>query len=65
MKSYNIAVIPGDGVGKEVTDEGLKVLNTLAEKHSFDIRAERFRWGCDYYMEQGKMMQPNQLSWMR
>jgi isocitrate/isopropylmalate dehydrogenase len=29
MKSYNIAVIPGDGIGKEVANEGVKVLNAL------------------------------------
>ena len=37
MKEYNIASIPGDGIGKEVVPEGLKVLKDAAEKHQFKI----------------------------
>ena len=56
MKSYNIAVIPGDGVGNEVTLEGIKILNAVSEKYGFDIKTESFNWGCDYYLKHGKMM---------
>jgi tartrate dehydrogenase/decarboxylase/D-malate dehydrogenase len=37
MKEYNIASIPGDGIGKEVVPEGLKVLKEAAQKHQFKI----------------------------
>jgi tartrate dehydrogenase/decarboxylase / D-malate dehydrogenase len=61
MKSYNIAVIPGDGVGKEVVDEGLKIMHAVAEKHGFDTRTEHFGWGCDYYLEHGRMRPDDML----
>jgi tartrate dehydrogenase/decarboxylase/D-malate dehydrogenase len=50
--SHRIAVIPGDGVGKEVVPEGLKVLRTLAVPLDF----EEFPWGCDYRARTGRMM---------
>jgi tartrate dehydrogenase/decarboxylase / D-malate dehydrogenase len=61
MKSYNIAVIPGDGIGKEVANEGVKVLNALSKKHGFGIKTESFDWGCDYYLKHGEMMPANIL----
>jgi tartrate dehydrogenase/decarboxylase/D-malate dehydrogenase len=61
MKSYRIAVIPGDGVGEEVSREGLKILQAAAEKHAFETMTERFEWGCDYYLERGRMMPDDML----
>lgn len=61
MKSYSIAVIPGDGVGEEVSREGLKILGAAAEKHRFETRIEHFGWGCDYYLEHGRMMPDDML----
>jgi len=55
MKTYNIAVVPGDGIGKEVTNEAVTVLNTVSEKHGFKVKTESFDWGCDYYLKQGEM----------
>ncbi len=57
MKNLKIAVIPGDGIGKEVVPVAMKVLDTAAEVHGgikfeFDV----FPWSCDYYKEHGKMM---------
>ncbi|KAB2330424.1 tartrate dehydrogenase [Cytobacillus depressus] len=57
MRKYEIAVIPGDGIGKEVVPVSLKVLETVAEVHGglkFDFK--EFPWSCEYYMEHGKMM---------
>lgn len=57
MKQFEIAAIPGDGVGKEVVAAAEKVLQTAAEVHgglSFSFTA--FPWSCDYYLEHGKMM---------
>ena len=57
MRKYEIAVIPGDGIGKEVVPAALDVLNTIAEVHGgIGFEFTEFPWSCDYYMEHGKMM---------
>ena len=65
MKSYDVAVIPGDGVGKEVARESIKILNAVAGKHGFKVKTERFDWGCDYYLEHGEMMPGNMLDTLK
>ena len=60
MKEYNIASIPGDGIGKEVVPEGLKVLKDAAEKHQFKINFTEYDFAsCDYYEKHGKMLPDN------
>lgn len=55
--AYRIAVIAGDGIGKEVVPEGLRVLEAAAAKFSFDLRLETFDFAsCDYYEKHGVMM---------
>ena len=61
MKSYDIAVIPGDGVGKEIAAEALKILDAVADKYSFNVKTETFGWGCDHYLKHGQMMPENAL----
>ncbi|GGH73443.1 tartrate dehydrogenase/decarboxylase/D-malate dehydrogenase [Pullulanibacillus pueri] len=57
MQKYEIAVIPGDGIGKEVVPEALKVLETLADIHGgLSFEWTPFPWSCDYYVQHGKMM---------
>ncbi|HWQ11110.1 MAG TPA: isocitrate/isopropylmalate family dehydrogenase, partial [Holophaga sp.] len=57
MKEYKIAVIPGDGIGKEVAPEGVRVLNAVAELcGNFKLSYDYFPWGCEYYLEKGEMM---------
>jgi tartrate dehydrogenase/decarboxylase/D-malate dehydrogenase len=57
MKTYKIAAIPGDGIGKEVIAAGIEVLNALAEREGrFDFRFDHFDWGSDYYKRHGVMM---------
>jgi tartrate dehydrogenase/decarboxylase/D-malate dehydrogenase len=54
---YDIAVIPGDGIGKEVVPEGLRVLEAAAKLYSFDLRLETHAFSsCDYYARHGQMM---------
>jgi len=65
MKSYDIAVIPGDGVGKELAREGIKILKAVAEKYLFEVQIEDFNWGCDYYLKHGKMMPDNMLELLK
>ena len=56
MKSYKIASIAGDGIGKEVLPESLKVLKETAKKHQFQIQFDEFDFAsCDYYQKNGKM----------
>ncbi|OAT71771.1 tartrate dehydrogenase [Parageobacillus thermoglucosidasius] len=57
MKQLEIAVIPGDGIGKEVVPVALDVLRTIAEVHGgLQFTFVEFPWSCDYYIEHGKMM---------
>ena len=57
MKIYNVAVIGGDGIGPEVIAEGVKVLNAAAELDgSFAFDFTHYPWGCEYYLQNGRMM---------
>ena len=57
MKSYKIASIAGDGIGKEVLPESLKILKETAKKHQFQIQFDEFDFAsCDYYQKNGKML---------
>ncbi len=55
-KNFKIALIPGDGIGKEVVPEGVRVLEALATRYSFDIKFDSFPFGCEHYLEHGVMM---------
>jgi tartrate dehydrogenase/decarboxylase/D-malate dehydrogenase len=48
MKTYRIAVYPGDGIGVEVTAEAVKVLHALADRFEFNLKLAEYPWGCDY-----------------
>ncbi len=57
MTTYKVAVIAGDGIGPEVLREGVKVLNAVSELDgSFQFEFTHFPWGCEYYLEHGRMM---------
>lgn len=57
MTNYDIAVIPGDGVGEEVVPCALRVLEAAAEIHGgFRFQWTVFPWNCEYYLKHGKMM---------
>jgi 3-isopropylmalate dehydrogenase len=55
-KTYNIAVLPGDGTGPEVVAEGLKVLKAAASKFSFKMNFETFDFGGDRYLKTGEVL---------
>ena len=61
MRTYQVAVIPGDGVGNEVSSEAVKILRAVAEKYGFEVETYEFEWGCDYYLKNGRMMPDNSL----
>ena len=57
MKTYRIAAIPGDGIGKEVIAAGIEVLDALAAREGrFAFHYDHFDWGSDYYKRHGVMM---------
>jgi tartrate dehydrogenase/decarboxylase/D-malate dehydrogenase len=62
MKTYRIATVPGDGIGKEVVPAGRQVMEALAGA-SFEF--ENFDWGADYYRRHGEMMPGNGLDALR
>jgi tartrate dehydrogenase/decarboxylase / D-malate dehydrogenase len=54
---FRIAVIPGDGIGKEVVPQGCAVLESVARKHGFDLRLDTFDFAShDYYARHGVML---------
>ncbi|WP_341644599.1 tartrate dehydrogenase [Thauera sp. SDU_THAU2] len=66
MKTYKIATIPGDGIGKEVVPAGQQILAALAaSSRTFRFEFENFDWGGDYYREHGVMMPADGLEVLR
>jgi tartrate dehydrogenase/decarboxylase/D-malate dehydrogenase len=55
MKTYRIAVIAGDGIGKEVVPAGIDVIQSVATGQ-FSCEFTQVPWGCDYYLQTGRMM---------
>jgi tartrate dehydrogenase/decarboxylase/D-malate dehydrogenase len=56
MKTHRIAVIPGDGIGKEVMPEGVRALDAASRKFGFGLRLDHFDWNCDRMVKTGKWM---------
>lgn len=56
MRRHSIAVLPGDGIGKEVTPAAMAVLEKAAKRHGFVLEQTSYPWNCDYYVENGRMM---------
>jgi len=52
----NIALIPGDGVGPEITTEATRILETTGKVYGFPVETETFDWSCDRYLDKGEMM---------
>ena len=57
LSTHKIAVIAGDGIGKEVTPEGMRVIEAAARKFGIQLEFTVTEWAnCDYYQQHGKMM---------
>ena len=65
MNTYQIATIPGDGIGKEVIPESVKVLNAIAAKCSFQLKFKNHDYSCEYFKKYGKMMPEDGLERLR
>ncbi|MBM3483071.1 MAG: tartrate dehydrogenase [Alphaproteobacteria bacterium] len=59
MARHRIAVIPGDGIGKEVVPEAIRVLDKVAARHGFGFDWQNFDWSCETYAKTGRMMPEN------
>lgn len=65
MKAYSIALIPGDGIGVDVTNAAWQVLEAAARKHNFSLKSQTFDWSCDTYIKIGRMMPEDGLETLR
>ena len=61
----SIAVIPGDGIGREVIPEGIRGLETAARKHDIQFDWLEYDWSCERYHETGRMMPEDGLEQLR
>ena len=62
---HRIAVIPGDGIGREVVPEGTRVLDAAARRFDFELDWTTFDWSCQTYTETGRMMPADGLDQLR
>lgn len=53
MRSYDVALLPGDGIGPEVTAEAVKIADAAADKFGFSLSWREFPYGADYYLKHG------------
>ncbi|HEX2430015.1 MAG TPA: tartrate dehydrogenase [Aestuariivirgaceae bacterium] len=66
MRRYGIAVIPGDGIGKEVMAAGLEVLMELQRRDGgFELDMQQFPWGSDYFRQHGQLMPDDGVARLR
>ncbi|WP_454914788.1 tartrate dehydrogenase [Xanthobacter sediminis] len=56
MTTYDIAVLPGDGIGNEVVPEALRVLEAVSRAFGIGFRFRNFDWSCEQYLKTGRMM---------
>jgi len=65
LKNYKIAVIEGDGIGREVVPEGIRALEAAARRFDLSFSWQHFDWSCETYLKTGRMMPENGLEQMR
>lgn len=65
MKSYKIAVIPGDGIGPEVVREALKVLSAVSSKYRFKLETTPLDFGGERYLKTGETLPPSAIDDLR
>jgi tartrate dehydrogenase/decarboxylase/D-malate dehydrogenase len=65
VPKYKIATIPGDGIGKEVVPEGIRVLEAAGRRFGIEFQWDHFPWSCEYYTRHGRMMPEDGLEMIR
>ena len=65
-RSYRIASVPADGIGPEVIDAGLEVLDAVAARDGgFKLTIDHYDWGSNWYRKHGEFMPADGLAWLR
>src|SRR6201998_3022152 len=64
-RSYKIATIPGDGIGREVVPEGIRVAEAAARRFGFSLSWKEFDWSCERYLKPARMMPEDGLEQLR
>lgn len=65
MQKLKIAVIPGDGIGREVMPEGMRVLEAAGSRHGVELQWTEFGWSCETYHRTGRMMPEDGIDRLR
>jgi len=65
VKTFRIAVIAGDGIGKEVVPEGIRALDAAGRRFGFHFHWHQFDWSCEEYLRTGRMMPADSLQQLR
>lgn len=65
MTPYKLALIPGDGIGVDVTDAAMAVVQAAARRHDFAVDATTFDWSCAHYLQTGAMMPADGIETLR
>jgi tartrate dehydrogenase/decarboxylase/D-malate dehydrogenase len=65
MTRFSIAVIPGDGIGREVTHPAFELASKAGLRAGVELHATTFNWGSEFYLDQGRMMPASGLATLR
>jgi len=65
MPKQRIALIPGDGIGKEVVPEGVRVLEAVARRYKLDLQFTDLDWSCDRFLKTGAFMPKDGMDTLR
>jgi tartrate dehydrogenase/decarboxylase/D-malate dehydrogenase len=65
VRRYKVAVIPGDGIGRETVPEGLRVLEAAATRFGFELALDHYDWSCELYQKTGTMMPADGIDRLR
>lgn len=65
MRTHKIAALPGDGIGPEVLDAGLTVIEAVEKSEGFALNTIRFPWGSEFYLQHGRMMKEGGFETLR
>ena len=65
MAAHKVAVIAGDGIGREVVPEGVRVLEKVASRFGLELAFTDFPWSCEHYEKHGRMMPEDGLDRLR
>ena len=65
MRTHRVAALPGDGIGPEVLEAGLAILEALEKSEGYALNTVRFPWGSEFYRQHGRMMKEDGLESLR